>query len=48
MLERRDEEDRWFDEEDPGWVSEGVEDGDGGERRAEGVGKKGETGILDY
>lgn len=39
VLERRDEEDAYFDEEEPGWAS-GDEKG---EKRLEG-----ETGIQDY
>jgi hypothetical protein len=40
VLERREEEERWFDEEDPGWVDDGV-----GGRSAE---ERGETGVQDF
>lgn len=43
VLERRDEEDAWFDDEDPGWASDRG-GGDGGAR--EGTG--GETGVQDF
>ncbi|KAJ9132378.1 hypothetical protein NKR23_g11316 [Pleurostoma richardsiae] len=49
VLERRDQEEAWFDDEDPGWASDGSGDdgGEGGkmvvERRIEG-----ETGVQDF
>ncbi|KAH9905291.1 coiled-coil domain-containing protein-domain-containing protein [Xylariomycetidae sp. FL2044] len=53
VLERREEEDKWFEDEDPGWRSDlaDEEDGDGegeeekGERRRR---LEGETGIQDF
>ncbi|KAI1490004.1 coiled-coil domain-containing protein-domain-containing protein [Biscogniauxia mediterranea] len=57
-LERREREDAWFEDEDPGWASdeEAEEEGEGGERgremrrRNEKIERplQGETGIQDY
>lgn len=51
VLERKDQEDAWFDDEDPGWASE-----EGGEREEDEVGVgggrerkiEGQTGIQDF
>ncbi|KAI1417325.1 coiled-coil domain-containing protein-domain-containing protein [Hypoxylon sp. FL1857] len=48
VIERREQEDAWFDDEDPGWASDSAEEhgGEGGrkpEKRLEG-----ETGIQDF
>ncbi|KAI1483301.1 coiled-coil domain-containing protein-domain-containing protein [Daldinia eschscholtzii] len=46
VLERREQEDAWFDDEDPEWASDGPEyqgGGGGDEKRLEG-----ETGIQDF
>lgn len=43
-MERRDAEDAWFDEEDPGWASD-AQDADAGPA---GMQKQGETGIQDF
>ena len=43
VLERKDQEDAWFEDEDPGWASEGDGGGVGSERRIEG-----QTGIQDF
>ncbi|KAI1472435.1 coiled-coil domain-containing protein-domain-containing protein [Daldinia caldariorum] len=60
VLERREQEDAWFDDEDPGWASDGPEDRGGGEggggEAGEGGGGgtiggkrlEGETGIQDF
>ncbi|KAI1457299.1 coiled-coil domain-containing protein-domain-containing protein [Annulohypoxylon moriforme] len=45
VMERREQEDAWFDDEDPGWASDPAENqggGDGGKTLA------GETGIQDF
>ncbi|OTA62714.1 hypothetical protein K449DRAFT_394768 [Hypoxylon sp. EC38] len=44
-IERREQEDAWFDDEDPGWASDAAEDHGGGrpEKKLEG-----ETGIQDF
>jgi hypothetical protein len=52
-LERREQEDTWFDNEEPGWVRETEDDDETGEK---GEGKKmdverpliGETGVQDF
>ncbi|OTA93208.1 hypothetical protein M434DRAFT_21596 [Hypoxylon sp. CO27-5] len=45
VIERREQEDAWFDDEDPGWASDAAEDHGGGrpEKKLEG-----ETGIQDF
>ncbi|KAI1091945.1 coiled-coil domain-containing protein-domain-containing protein [Rostrohypoxylon terebratum] len=52
VMERREEEDAWFDDEDPGWASDPAEDqGGGGTNNGEKLEKKtleGETGIQDF
>ncbi|KAI8966476.1 coiled-coil domain-containing protein-domain-containing protein [Daldinia sp. FL1419] len=46
VLERREQEDAWFDDEDPGWASDSAGDqGGGGEREKK---LEGETGIQDF
>jgi hypothetical protein len=45
-LARRDEEEAWFDDEDPGWASTGA-DGEERQTRPERV-LHGETGVQDY
>ncbi|KAM7201436.1 Coiled-coil domain containing protein (DUF2052) domain containing protein [Naviculisporaceae sp. PSN 640] len=52
VLERRDQEEAWYDDEEPGWASDDGDsphNGDGGNarRRVERV-LEGETGIQDY
>ncbi|KAI1141161.1 coiled-coil domain-containing protein-domain-containing protein [Hypoxylon sp. FL0543] len=49
VMERREQEDAWFDDEDPGWASDPVEDQGGGEggRKLE-KRLEGETGIQDF
>jgi hypothetical protein len=42
-IEGREEEERWFEDEEPEWVDEG-EDGDGKETKGTG----GETGVQDF
>ncbi|RYP27613.1 hypothetical protein DL767_007618 [Monosporascus sp. MG133] len=44
-LERREEEDRWFNDEEPGWVSEAV---DAAAPGTNGRRLEGETGIQDF
>lgn len=46
VLERRDKEEAWYDEEEPGWASDGDSPHNGG-RKIERV-LEGETGIQDY
>ena len=41
-VEEREEEERWFDEEEPQWVA------DGGQDQAKNKQFEGETGIQDY
>ena len=48
-LERREEEDRWFNDEDPAWAGEeGGGDGGGGRLGAHDRKLEGETGIQDF
>ncbi|KAI0837925.1 coiled-coil domain-containing protein-domain-containing protein [Hypoxylon sp. FL0890] len=49
VIERREQEDAWFDDEDPGWASDPAEDQGGGEGSKK-LEKKleGETGIQDF
>ncbi|KAI2469698.1 coiled-coil domain-containing protein-domain-containing protein [Annulohypoxylon bovei var. microspora] len=44
VIERREQEDAWFDDEDPGWASDPVEDQGGGDGKT----LEGETGIQDF
>ncbi|KAI0385089.1 coiled-coil domain-containing protein-domain-containing protein [Hypomontagnella monticulosa] len=49
VLERREQEDAWFDDEDPGWASDAAEDQGGGGGGKSGEKKlEGETGIQDF
>ncbi|KAI1379058.1 coiled-coil domain-containing protein-domain-containing protein [Hypoxylon crocopeplum] len=55
VMERREQEDAWFDDEDPDWASDAVEDQGGGGGDGGGGGKalgkkrlEGETGIQDF
>lgn len=45
VLEGREEEEKWFEDEEPEWV--GGEEGDG-EGKKEVIGTSGETGIQDF
>ncbi|OTB01847.1 hypothetical protein M426DRAFT_323197 [Hypoxylon sp. CI-4A] len=45
-LERREQEDAWFDDEDPDWASDSAEDQGGGARLERML--EGETGIQDF
>ncbi|ORY67475.1 coiled-coil domain-containing protein-domain-containing protein [Pseudomassariella vexata] len=44
VLERRDEEEAWFNEEEPEWVSEGGAENEGAKKKR----LEGETGIQDF
>ncbi|KXJ90571.1 coiled-coil domain-containing protein-domain-containing protein [Microdochium bolleyi] len=51
VLERRDTVEAWFDEEEPGWASDRLEQDDTGDHTMHGVGAQklaGETGIQDF
>lgn len=50
VLERREQEDAWFDDEDPSWASDTAEDQGGGNGGRPGEKKRleGETGIQDF
>lgn len=47
-LARADAEEAWFDQQSPGWVSEGGGEGGTGGHGGEGAGLEGETGIQDF
>jgi len=47
-VEARDDEEKWFDEEEPEWMSSSGDDNDAGSVRKERIGTGGETGIQDF
>ncbi|KAI8627011.1 coiled-coil domain-containing protein-domain-containing protein [Xylariaceae sp. FL1651] len=49
-LERREQEDAWFDNEEPGWVSESEDQEGNGDLKKKGVERPlmGETGVQDF
>ncbi|KAI1650870.1 coiled-coil domain-containing protein-domain-containing protein [Daldinia loculata] len=48
VLERREQEEAWFDDEDPDWASDLVEDQGGGDGKLGEKRLEGETGIQDF
>lgn len=48
VMERREQEDAWFDDEDPDWASDSAEDQGGAEKRRREKKLEGETGIQDF
>ncbi|KAI1392025.1 coiled-coil domain-containing protein-domain-containing protein [Hypoxylon trugodes] len=48
VMERREQEDAWFDDEDPGWASDSAGDQGGGDKFVGQRELEGETGVQDF